>query len=176
MKRRSIIGGLLALAGLASRAASAHTPYRQWEVYRKKHLLIGCHRQDLSTWEEAKTLVAMLDRHLPEARARVARAPRPARLASLMATEQLDVAVLAPDTASAMAAGAKAFSAYGPVPLTLLGALPRHVLVARADFPAGHGWLVAEALDGRLAPAGHRVLPVHAGAGAFQTGKPKPDA
>ncbi len=52
-----------------------HTPYGQWVVYRKKHLLIGCHKADPETYDLAKRVVALLDAHLPAAKSRVARAP-----------------------------------------------------------------------------------------------------
>ena len=72
MNRRRLIrtGG----AAAAAFWLSGHTPYGQWVVYRKKHLLIGCHRADPQTYELAKQLVAILEDRLPKARARIARA------------------------------------------------------------------------------------------------------
>ena len=37
----------LSVAAVATLLLSGHTPYGQWVVYRKKHLLIGCHKADL---------------------------------------------------------------------------------------------------------------------------------
>lgn len=169
MRRRALLAGLAALAAIP---AGAHTPYRQWTVYRRKHLLIGCHREDLETWEVAKRIVAELDAHLPEAKARVARARTPGRLASLMATDQLDLAVLAPATTEEMAAGQGAFAAYGAIPLTRLIALPAHVLVAHAGFRQDHAWLVAGALA--ELDTGDADLALHPGAEALRDGLPRP--
>lgn len=73
MNRRGFLGAVGAVA-CAPSLVHAHTPYQQWIVYRKKHLLIGCHREDLRTWDLAKELVGIFDVQLPAARARIARA------------------------------------------------------------------------------------------------------
>jgi len=39
----------LSVGAAAALLLSGHTPYRQWVVYRKKHLLIGCHKADPET-------------------------------------------------------------------------------------------------------------------------------
>jgi len=164
MRRRVLLGGL---AALAAGAAAAHTPYGQWVAYRRKHLLIGCHRESPETYALAQAVAATLADTLPDARARVARAPRPQRLASLLGTGQLELAVLGPRTAEAMTLGAEPFTAYGPLPLTLLAGLRGgFALVAHADFPAGHARQVAHALgDAAVAgPAPDTGLAWHAGA------------
>jgi hypothetical protein len=73
MNRRALLRTALVAAGAL--VLGGHTPYPQWTVYRRKHLLIGSHRADLGTWRAAQEIVALLEGHLPEARARVARAP-----------------------------------------------------------------------------------------------------
>ncbi|MEL7174652.1 MAG: hypothetical protein AAFN05_17015, partial [Pseudomonadota bacterium] len=78
-RRRFLAAALWAVAG----NAAAHTPYGQWVVYRQKHLLIGAHRGDARTYEQAKAVVAALEVELPAAAARVARGPHPQRIASL---------------------------------------------------------------------------------------------
>ncbi len=46
--RRAVMRcGLILVAVLA---VSAHTPYRQWDVYRMKHLLIGTSREDAASY------------------------------------------------------------------------------------------------------------------------------
>jgi len=54
---------------------SGHTPYKQWQVYRRKHLLIGANKAEPPTYELGKKIAALLLEELPESRARVARAP-----------------------------------------------------------------------------------------------------
>ncbi len=149
-RRAALAGGLAALAG----AAAAHTPYRQWVVYRKTHLMIGAHRGDAAGYARAKAVAEHLAERLPASRARVARAPAASRLAGLLATGQLDIAVLDALTAQAMAVGADVFLAYGALELATLAMLPGgRVLAAHARFPERHGAQLAEALLGSdLAP------------------------
>jgi hypothetical protein len=144
MNRRALLRTALVAAGAL--VLGGHTPYVQWTVYRRKHLLIGSHRADLGTWHAAQEIVALLEEHLPEARARVARAPNAGRLASLIGTHQLEVAVLGPADAAAMAAGEGPFAPYGPVELALLSPFGRYALVSRRDFPPPHARAVASAL------------------------------
>lgn len=126
---------------------SAHTPYGQWVVYRQKHLLIGAHRGDSRTYVLAKSIVAGLERELPEARARVARGPRPQRIASLIATGQLFLAVLSEDEAGRMARAEPPFEGYRPTPVQAVAGLSDgYFLFAAPDFPVDHARLVAEAM------------------------------
>ena len=173
---------LLATAGIALGALllGGHTPYGQWVVYRKKHLLIGCHRADPDTYTLAKGVVAELDLHLPEARARVARAPTAGRLASLLGTGQLEIAILSPADGQDMAAGAGPFKPYGPIPLRLLAQLGDHLLTVHSNFSPSHAWLVSDAvLNSRLSnsPSADEVppLPWHAGTRLRILGEPLPN-
>ncbi|MEM9222702.1 MAG: hypothetical protein AAGB11_09900 [Pseudomonadota bacterium] len=160
---------MTALALAVASGALAHTPYRQWVVYRKKHLLLGTHRDDDAGYRTAKDAAAHLVEALPASKARVARAPAPSRLASLLATDQLDVAILKPSLAAEMAAGRNVFAAYGPIDLkTLLMLSDGRMLVAHARFPDEHAELVADALLGsalatKAAQADEPPLPWHPG-------------
>lgn len=137
----------LALAG-ASVPAMAHTPYGQWVVYRQKHLMIGSHRGDLRTYELAKAVVAGLAEELPEAQSRVARGPRPERIASLIGTGQIFLAVLSMDEADRMARAVAPFEGYSPTPVEALADLgDGYLLYAAPDFPEDHARLVTAALD-----------------------------
>ncbi|MCV3272750.1 hypothetical protein [Roseobacter sinensis] len=161
--------GFLALAGAALAApASAHTPYGQWVVYRQKHLLVGAHRGDLRTYDLAKAVVGALAEELPEAQARVARGPRPQRIASLMGTGQLFLAVLSADEAARMARAEAPFEGYRPTPVHAVAALDaEYLLFAAPEFPLDHGRLIAQAVDHAglgLRPTGQTM---HAGAAAY---------
>ena len=149
MRRRQflrwLIGGVCAGAWSG---AQAHTPYNQWTVYRRKHLLIGCHKQDPRTYDLARRIVAVLESHLPAARARVARAPTAGRLASLLGTGQLDVTILGNQDVIAMSAGTGDFAPYGAIPLRVLLLLEEHALVCRSEMPDRHALLIADALHG----------------------------
>ncbi len=183
MLRRTFVRAGIGLVGGCAWVgipALAHTPYRQWVVYRRKHLLIGCHRQDPETYALARRMVAILEERLPAARARVARAPTPGRLASLLGTDQLDVALLRHADASAMAAGKGDYAPYGEIALHTLFLHPEYALVGRADIPARHAWLIAHALyesdaDIPLAADASPPLPWHDGVRSFLAGQPLPD-
>lgn len=177
MRRREILWAPLLLAFCQS--AAAHTPYGQWVVYRKKHLLIGAHRADPPTYTQAKRLAAVLAEHLPKSRSRVARAPTAGRLASLLGTDQLDVAVLSRQDALAMRGGEGKFTPYGKIPILLLADLGTYVLVAHERFPARHAWLVSRTLSeasgvakGFAAPSGD--ISWHPGTDMFLKGEPEP--
>lgn len=174
---------LLRLSAAASMVMllSGHTPYGQWVVYRKKHLLIGCHRGDPETYRLAKDIEETLAEHLPAAKARVARAPHAGRLASLLGTDQLEVAVVGQSDAVAMLRGSGPFSPYGPIELRLMLPLGDHLLLSRKDFPEKHAWLVAGALSGgALTPApvaiSDPVIPWHPGSRSFFEGHAEPAA
>ncbi len=177
MNRRDLLGALLLAAGTAT--AAAHTPYGQWVVYRKKHLLIGAHRTDPKTYLLAKELTGVLAKHLPGARSRVARAPTVQRLASLIGTDQLDVAVLSEPEAAAMLKGSDGFEPYGPIAIRQLARLDLYLLVAHSRFHERHAWLVAAALDagGAFDKTHQQVaagIPLHPGSLAYLDGKPEP--
>lgn len=177
MNRRGLIG--LAVLAAGATFLGGHTPYGQWVVYRKKHLLIGCHKADPKTYDLAKRVVALLRKHLPEAKSRVARAPNAGRLASLLGTGQMEVATVSSMDAAAMLHGTGRFDAYGPIQLRMLTPIGSRLLVARADFPERHAWLVVRALMGsELAPRLERPsslgVPWHPGSLAYLDGRPEP--
>ena len=111
------------------------------------------------------------------------RASDPVRIASLLATGQLDVAIVSRAEAAAMLAGAEEFRAVGRVPVRRLAELGSHVMVAVEDFRSRHAYILAEAVD-HLRP--HLPVPAaawavepsplaeHAGAAAYRAGKPLP--
>ena len=75
MKRRLVLR--LSAAIVAELLLSAHTPYGQWVVYRKKHLLIGCHKADPVTYDLAKRVIARKDDMRASLHEGVARGPTP---------------------------------------------------------------------------------------------------
>jgi len=178
--RRSLLAAF-ALAGLWP-LLGGHTPYRQWAVYRRKHLLIGTCRADAPSYPLGKRVVAALETRLPESRPRVTRARTQLRLASLLTTEQLDTVLFAAEDAARLRDGAAPFESLGPAALAALFRFGGHWLVCRPAFPERHAWLVARALTAAApdftdaAPATAALLPVHPGALAFAAGAPEPPA
>lgn len=156
-------------AGALAPAAFAHTLYPQWVAYRRKHLLIGCHRKDDRTFELAQELVDGINHALPKAKARPARTPHPERLASLIGTDQLELAVLPRAEAHEMRDGAGRFKPYGRIDLTRIADFGGYVLVADAGFPQRHAWMVSSALAGTELPKDPPAAPslrLHPGAEA----------
>jgi hypothetical protein len=182
LTRRAVLQGGAAIA--ASLLAAAHTPYEQWVVYRKRRLLIGCSRAEPESYDLAKAVAAALLERLPESQAGVSRAPDKFRLASLLSTDQMDVALLLRDDALALARGRAPFRDYGAVPLAVLYAFGDYLLISRADFPEHHAYLVARALNaapagvpnGGLPPDGLTDPPAHPGTLAYARGLPPPEA
>ena len=181
MKRRWILE--TALFGLTGLLVSGHTPYQQWTVYRQRHLLILTDRSDPPSYPLGKRLAALLAAHLPASRARVTRAPHTERIASLISSKQLDVALMLPSDAVALAAGRPPFKAYGPVALRTLVEVAGYLLVCREDFPARHAYAVTRTLDlhrdelpeAAAATAAPPVVPMHVGALAYFDGAPPPE-
>jgi hypothetical protein len=111
------------------------------------------------------------------------RATDPIRIASLLATEQLDVAIVRREEAAAMLAGADEYGAVGPVPLRRLAVLGVHVMVALESFRPRHAYILSAAVD-HVRPALRIAdptpsdeappLPDHPGAAAFRKGEPLP--
>lgn len=158
-------------------AVHGHTPYGQWTTYRRKHLLVGCHRDDPRTYELAQRLVKTLEDHLPEADARVARAPNAGRLASLLGTDQLQLSLLGTDDAQAMVAGSGTFAAYGRIPLVGLVRVEDRCLLAHEEMPAHHAWLLARALGAEWdGPCSNSGIEQHHGASAWRRGLPQPQS
>ena len=180
MRRRSFLQlGLVATAWVAT---GGHTPYRQWQVYRRRHLLIGTSRADAPTYPLGQKIAEVLAAHLPESSARVTRGPDPWRLASLLTSGQLEVALLSQADVAALRDGRAPFHAFGPTELNALFAFGDYFLVCRPDFPARHAYQVvqtlshnAELIDGaRSVDVSASPVAIHAGARVYALGEPMP--
>ncbi len=176
MERRAFLGaaGRARLVVSAAGLLPGHTPYRQWVVYRKRHLMILASKRDPEGYAKCRGLAERLATAIPESRARPSRAANAERMASLLSTGQMDLAVVDAKTARDMVAGAGPSRGYGPIDLRLLQALEGdHLLVARAAFSEAHAYRVAEAL-GAEDPGQGAPLPLHPGVAAFLSGAPAP--
>lgn len=184
--RRALLKSALAVTAVV--AATGHSPYRQWKIYRKRNLLILTSRSDAPSFPLGQRVANVLAAHLPKSHARVSRAPTTDRIASLISTKQMDVALLSRDDATMLLAGRAPFAEYGPVPLRTIVALGDYLLVCREDFPALHAYLLAETLmenraeldlvvsspDARSISA-EPIVPAHRGARAYFEGGPPPE-
>ena len=174
MNRRSFVA---ALAALAAAPAYAHTPYRQWKVLRQRFLLVHSIRTDPRSDRLAEHIAATLAQALPEAKPMVARAARPARLASLLTTGQAVLGVMRAQAAADLFHARGEFAGFEGRSLRALLVADAHLLATIESFPHHHAWLVTEALLGHSREVRWRVpddrsVPVHPGALAYARGEP----
>jgi hypothetical protein len=179
MLRRKFLYSLPGLFWVAD--AYPHTPYRQWKVYRQRHLLIFAARTDPAAFDLCEKLAGMLLEHLPTSRAEAARAPNVQRIASLITTDQADFALLARDSALALAQRRGEFADYVPAELRALIENDKYQLLCRAEVPKQHAYLVVQVLSEQGAQWGLTIpdrpapqadaVPTHEGALAFLRGE-----
>ena len=179
--RRALLAAALAGAALlvSGRVLLAHTPYRQWQVYRRRHLMIGASREDPATYPKAKEIQAFLEKHLPEASARVARARTRRRLADLLATDQIRIVLLSFEDAEALVRGRPPFRSS--VEVRTLWRFGDHLMVVRPSFPPAHAWMLARAfaehgaaLAGSSPAPAPAATPLHEGVRIARDGGPMP--
>ncbi len=179
MKRRTLLRACAALlAGWPLAPALAHTPYRQWDIFRRRYLQVLTSRSDLAGDAIGDDWVTLLLQRLPLSRAMVSRARDMGRVASLLKTDQARLAVMSHDDARQIAAGMPPFEDYAPMPLQVVLGNATHVLVARENLPLHHAYAIAAALledNSRLGLAvpldGLDGMRVHPGARAAALGE-----
>ena len=185
MNRRRVLTAMGALAALSAwTRMSAHAADRQWKRGPGGDLLLHTDGQDPGSSEVAEILAKQLRKVLADSGARVVREPTAARLNTVIATAQGDLAVIAYDIALAMYRGNAPFKAAGPVELRVLAENYKYQIVCPASFARDRAYLVAQALmkDPELLklmipdrPAGgadRDSIPTHPGALAFLKGEP----
>jgi hypothetical protein len=164
-RRRILRAALVAGAWLA---LAGHSPYRQWDVHRRTRLVLLVSRSDERSVALGKALAALYAARLPESGATVARARDDNDLLRLLASKQLDVALLREGR----------YAGTDSLALRALAALGEHVMVCRQDLPDASAYMLTEALVsgwGDIDPAlvagtqGPRpdrklAIPVHPGA------------
>ena len=92
MERRAFLGaaGRAALVVAAAGLLPGHTPYRQWVVYRKRHLMILASKRDPEGYAKCRGLAERLAAAIPESRARPSRAANAERIQCKYRPEPLD--------------------------------------------------------------------------------------
>lgn len=175
--------GLLRAAAAAGLwlALSGHSPYRQWEVYRKTRLVLLANASDPQSVQLGSALAKLYLQRLPESRATMARARDGNDLVRLLASRQLDIAVMREPDAHAALAGKAPYADSGGVRLRALAALGEHLFVCREEVPNASAYMLTEALaegwgdiDPVLVrkapgprPGGRLAVPLHPGAAEY---------
>jgi hypothetical protein len=132
MRRRSLL--LAFLFGLPE-LANAHSPWGQYQVYRKKHLLILSTREDIPSYPYSKKLVDTLNATVPTANARPARAIDLDRVYDLLRTDQFQFALLSNVNVDMMINASGRFAGRPKVDLRTVFRFGELRFVVRGDFP-----------------------------------------
>ncbi len=160
--------GLLGAAGLL---LLGHSPYKQWYVYRAKHVVVVTDRSRPGAFATATSVAAALAAHWPQSRA-VATAARTSKdVVSLLYSGQLDIAVLGPAVTREAFEGRGRFAEQGRIPLRAIAVLGDEMVVVMESYAAEKARIIAEAVaeSGGANPAAAGALPAspipfHAGA------------
>ncbi|MEL6381030.1 MAG: hypothetical protein AAFQ89_00870 [Cyanobacteria bacterium J06626_18] len=146
MKRRDCFKSMGAIALLPL----AHTLFPQWKVYRKLHLFIVVNREDAVAYDLGQAIAPTLADEIPESRALVTRARDSLRLASLISTQQLDVALLPRSELTAWQDHQYPYDQLQSTSLKELFAVEDYVLISRDDFRSEHAAWIRETLQAHL--------------------------
>jgi len=156
----------LRLAGLVAAAGGVmgHSPYRQWQVYRKSRLIIVTSAAEPASYPLGDAIATLLARRLPDSPALAGRADDAREIVKLLSSSQLDLAILTAQDARDAHDGLGRFAAEGALPLRALAVFGPHLLVCRDDFPAATPQAIASTLaeHWRGAGAAAPTIPFHA--------------
>jgi TRAP-type uncharacterized transport system substrate-binding protein len=176
MDRRGVLR-LAAASGLWL-TLTGHSPYRQWDVYRKVRLVVVVNAQESASVQLGQAIAGLLAKHLPDTRAMLARARDINDVVRLLASKQLDTALMREEDASEAFGGAGRFADNGKVPLRALAQFGPYVFVCRDDLPRANAYQLAETIaeqwrtieDGLVVgaaspkPLSSVRIPIHVGA------------
>jgi hypothetical protein len=138
----------LRLLGGAAAACllSGHSPYRQWDVFRRARLVLLVSASDAPSVRLAEAMVAIYAQRLPDSRATFARSRDTNDLVRLIASRQLELAVLREADAHAVFSGTGAFADNGRVALRTLAQLGAHLFVCLEGVPNAAAYQLVDAL------------------------------
>jgi TRAP-type uncharacterized transport system substrate-binding protein len=143
-KRRHFIQAVL--AGGLWVMLTGHSPYKQWDVFRKTRLVVLVNADDQSSVKLGTALAEFYAKQLPESRATFARAKNKHDMVRLLASKQLEVALLTESDAYAVLTGAEPYADNGKVPLRALASLGDYLFICREDLPPQSAQMLTEAL------------------------------
>jgi TRAP-type uncharacterized transport system substrate-binding protein len=134
--------------------------------------------EDAPSVQLGQAIAELLAKHLPASRAMMARARDINDVVRLLASKQLDTALMRDHHASAAFGGSGRFADNGKVPLRALAQFGPYLFVCRDDLPKANGYQIAEtiaeqwrAIDAKLVagapgpkPLSSVPIPIHSGA------------
>lgn len=126
---------LCLLATGYSSIVAGHSPWGQYQVYRQKHLLILSTRDDTQSYPYSKKLVGALNKVVPSANARPARAINLERAYNLLRTDQFQFALLSRSNIKTLREASGQFEGKPKVDLRTIYEFDGLEFVVRADFP-----------------------------------------
>lgn len=163
----------LLLVGGAALLLMGHSPYRQWYVFRAKHLIVVTDDVNSNAFPLAEEVAAVIAARLPESKAMAARAKSPSDVVALLRSHQLQLGLLPIDDAL------EAFQQT--VPLRTLAVFGTYLLVALEDYSRDKAQQIAKTLaehpgswstpDRPLAKS-KPPIPFHPGALDYFEGRP----
>lgn len=137
---KKLITFLFLITSLSS--AFAHSPYGQWDTFRSRYLQIVTNKLDTEGDKLGEEIADTLRKDLPASRALVSRAPNVERIASLLYTDQVKVAVISHKDLKELLA----IEDFKNSPISILLDNGTYFVVARNDLPAYHGYLISKTL------------------------------
>jgi hypothetical protein len=144
MTRRQILR--ITAAGGAWALLCGHSPYRQFHLYRKTRLIILYDKRDVAAGSVGEALARLLSKYWPDSNAMTARAYDSLDLVTLIASKQLDLALLAHAQAAQARSGRGEFAQLGAVALTTLASVGGYSVVCREELLEPVARKFAEAL------------------------------
>jgi TRAP-type uncharacterized transport system substrate-binding protein len=166
IERRALALCFIALAGLL---LPGHSPYAQWYAYRAKHLVVVTDGQRPGAMELATTVASAVTAKWPESKAVAAEARSPAEALHLLATGQLQLALVRSADARDAMEGRGWFTGEEKLPLRAIAVLGTDVLIVLQTYPRDRAQRLARAIADSTALAsrvstGSAGIPFHPGA------------
>ncbi len=144
MKRRQFVE--IALATGLWAMLTGHSPYKQWDVFRKTRLVVLVNADDPGSVKLGTALAEFYAKQLPDSRATFARAKNKHDMVRLIASKQLEVALFNETDAYAVLSGAEPYADNGKVPLRAIASLGDYLFICREDLPSQSAHMLTEVL------------------------------
>jgi TRAP-type uncharacterized transport system substrate-binding protein len=157
-----------------------HSPYRQWYVFRAKHLIVVTDDANPRAFPLAEEVAAAIAARLPESKAMAAKAKTSREVVKLLGSHQLQLGLLPINDALEAFHQKGRFSQDPAVSLRTLAVFGTYLLVALEDYSRDKAQQIAKTLaehpgnwsipHGSLANA-KPPIPFHAGALDYYQGR-----